>query len=744
MSNTDVAPSGAFGSLPVKPPFDPSQPFVEKPPFDPSKPFAVAAPTTSVPESVEAGIESGATAGWNPELAGLTHASGIPDRLNVGALSPLTLPVGAARLAYEHFTGQRGTATEAYEKARDALLQKQATMQKEHPIAYGGGELAGSLVPMALGPEASGPGFIPRVVQGAKLGAGYGAASEAHTGFEKTGVGGAVEGAGLGAVEGALGGAGGEVAGTALGKVGTLAVDKFGAPITSAVRGWLAPEAEAARRVAGALTQDYPQVSAGTSLGMTPTEWAAAKAAGEPVTIADLGGETTRALMRSAANTSPEGRAALQSVIADRFAQQNDRAGVTVRSLVQGGANTAKTKAQLEAEYDAERGDAYKAAYDAGDKPIWSPELERLTSAPTVVGALRGAVDRWKDWQVKDGFGGMNPPVKVTPDGQLQFTGGKGMLPYPNLQLWDYAARNLAGMASAARRAGNNTEASLYGGLEQRLKGELDKQVPEFADARGVAAKFFGGNNAIEAAQEAVRAPPRPGSVGDPAAIQRAMAGMKPAERGMFQESYADSLAAKLEATGDNRDITNSLFNSPQERKKIGAVFGPHGIDKIQAFVNREKIYDAARKALGNSTTVRQMMEAGLAGGAVGAYLGNGDPRSIAEGAVSAAGLGAGGAASGLMRQGIISGTKTALGYVDRNTATRVAKLLASDNPVELARGLQMAARNQRVGAALGDVAAKVSAAAGALRRPKAPIMQLPRTTSANDQQQNVPRPPSQ
>ena len=106
--------------------------------------------------------------------------------------------------------------------------------------------------------------------------------------------------------------------------------------------------------------------------------------------------------------------------MADRFAEQSDRGGALIRDLVQGGAQTAKTKAQLEAEYDAERGGAYGAAYDAGDRPIWSPELERLSSSPTVAGAIRGAVQRWQDFQVKDGFGAMNPPVNVTPDGQLK------------------------------------------------------------------------------------------------------------------------------------------------------------------------------------------------------------------------------------------------------------------------------------------------------------------------------------
>jgi hypothetical protein len=692
------------------------------------------AATPDTLESAAAGLIHGATAGWSDELSAAGQASGLPSVMSNYA----RVPVGAARLAYEHFTGTPGPASAEYDRAMTEIQNQQKQMQTKHPIAYGLGDLGGAAGSMALaGPEEIAGTLAGRLGQAARVGAGYGAASGASQGAEQNGVAGAVGGAGIGAVEGAIGGAGGELGGTALGRLGSAAYNAVGRPIASAVRGLVDPTQEAARRVAGALYTDYPQVAAGKSLGLTPSQWTAAKAAGQPVMLADLGGETTRALMRSAANTSPEGRAELNSVIAQRFADQNDRAGMTIRSLVDGGANTAKTKAQLEAEYDAERGAAYGSAYEAGDRPIWSPELERLSSAPSVAGAIRGAVNRWQDFQVKDGFGAMNPPVNVTPDGQLKFLPGKGMLPYPNMQFWDYAARNLAGMAAQARRAGNNTDAGLYGGLEQQLKAELDKQVPQFADARGVASQYFGGNNAIEAGQQAVN------FKGDVRDLQRSIAQMKPAEREMFQESYADALARKAENTSDNQNITNKIANSPQERQRIAAVLGPQSVDRMGAFVNREKIYDAARQALGNSTTVRQMMEAGLAGGVGGLAL-TGDPKQALEYGIGAAGVGASAGAAGLVRQGVLTGAKTALGYVDRTTAAQVAKLLASNDPQELMRGLQIAAKNQRVAEGLRNMASTVTARIGAQRAPYVPPLQLPGVAGAQPNQQGIPGPENQ
>ena len=57
-----------------------------------------------------AGAVHGATAGWSDEASAAAQASGIPQ-----IMSPLLrMPVGAARLAYEHFTGTQGPATAEY------------------------------------------------------------------------------------------------------------------------------------------------------------------------------------------------------------------------------------------------------------------------------------------------------------------------------------------------------------------------------------------------------------------------------------------------------------------------------------------------------------------------------------------------------------------------------------------------------------------------------------------------------
>ena len=141
------------------------------------------------------------------------------------------------------------------------------------------------------------------VAQGAASGAGIGALDIAARGGDPS--------------EGALYGGAAGAAGPVVGKVAGEVV----APLARVVRGLRDPLAEAGRRVTGALDRDI----SGGNAGLSAQEFSAARRAGQPVALLDAGGETTRALMRSAANTSPEARGAIERFTSDQFAGQSGR-----------------------------------------------------------------------------------------------------------------------------------------------------------------------------------------------------------------------------------------------------------------------------------------------------------------------------------------------------------------------------------------------------------------------------------
>lgn len=653
------------------------------------------------------GVNKGVTAGFVDELQGLEAASGLP-RWAIGHW-----PVGAARLGYEALTG-RGTATEEYEKARDASRAQQKQAHEQYPYTTGAGELTGAVGSIPLLPGAGfvkGAGLASRMGQGAVAGAEYGALSGAGEG---EGAAGSAVGAGVGGLLGGGLGAAAPVAGAAVAK----AYDAFGRPIErflrSKVRG---VDEEAASRVASAIARGEQSVAEGAR-GLTRAEFEASVARGEPAMVADIAGTPGQALARSVANISPEARATLESAAGERFHSQAPRLAEEMRQMMPGGVNAAKSRAQLEAEYNAQRIPAYENAYEAGDRPIWSPTLERLTTAPVIRDAMKAAEMNWKNWQVHDGFGGMNAP-EVVGGGLIRYH-GNGIPTYPNLQFWDYTARQIAGMTQEAVRAGNNTKASLYGGLEKQLKAELDKQVPEFAAARGVARDFFGASNASNAGELAATTNRIKGKIIDGPMLKQQMAKMTPAERDLFIEGYIEAKAKHIAGLSDTTDVAKRLFNGPLDRQKFTAVAGPDAAKKLEAMVYRERIFNGLRDALGNSTTVRQMLEMGLltgaggAGSALGSYY---DSR----GSVSGSLLGAlGGTALGAigLRRGPMDVARTGLEKIaalsDKDVAKRIAEMLTSQDLTQVNKALEVAARNAKVMNALKDAATRIAAVTGA------------------------------
>lgn len=677
----------AEGGAPAYEPPDASGP----PPYEPPKPQE---PDMGGMRAAWHGAKSGATFNFSDELAGVRGAApdAVPEFL--GPLPARTM-VGAARLGANYFTGKDPEAVTAYEKARDDERHANELAKQQHPYAHMAGEVAGSLPAMAVFPEAKiaqgATGALKvagKIAEGAITGGEYGALAGAGEGKDAASrVSGAAEGAGAGII-------GGGVAGGA-----TAGVEALARPVVGAIRAWRDPEAEASRRLTRALQSDQELIAAGKAEGMTPQEWAAARQRGEPVTLADLGSSNTQALLRSAANTSPEGRAVLEKAFNDRFAGQTERVADEVRGLVAGGANANKTGDQLVAEYDRARVPAYKRSFQEGNKEITSPAMERLMGSPTFEQAMKNAVTTGKDRAIADGYGAFNPGVTVE-NGMIKFTKTKptGVPQYPNLQYWDAVKKELDSMASQARRSGDTS--SVAGNLATTLRNELDAQVPSYGNARGIAAQYFGESNALEAGQKLA------GKRVDPAQISDIMRKMKPDERDLFREGYASDWANRVISNiSDSRDITKAMFNSPNERARALAVFGPSGMETMKSRMALETIMDGARKAMGNSTTARQLIEAGLAGGISG-YGSGWDPWHMAAGA------GAAFAGHKALGTTISAGAQKLIGKVDARTARLVADLLTSDDPRKLQQGLRMAQKNPRIAEGLNWMANKIGVAA--------------------------------
>jgi hypothetical protein len=393
-----------------------------------------------------------------------------------------------------------------------------------------------------------------------------------------------------------------------------------------------------------------------------------ARKAGQPIIAADVG-EYSRALGRSAANTSPEARATFAQALEGRQESQVARAKALIRSAAPGILAGPQAKTILKAAARKANSPAYKKAYLEGDRPIISPRMEQLTGSPMMVDAMRAAATRGKDRAIIEGHGAFNPGVKVTPDGRVIFAKGKGGVPtYPNLQFWDYTKRELKDIADQAKRAGNNEKADVAEQLMHGLRDELDLHVPSYAKARSTAAAFFGAEDASEAGAKFVTM--RSDKYKEAA---EAIAKFSPAEKQLFADNFAESLINQFEegfGQSSNRNLINSVFlKGDAASKRIELALGKGAAKKMEAFLRLEKIKDITkRKLLDGSQTAQFLTELGLAGvgGAAGIYASGWDPKAIITGALT---------------YGLLRGGKAYHSRQATRIAKEVARLLASDDP---------------------------------------------------------------
>jgi hypothetical protein len=557
------------------------------------------------------------------------------------------------------------TFGERYNKALNIQEGMDESFAKAHPVAETAAEIAGgvastgALATTGLGAKALGltaktlPGMIGT---GAVSGGVIGATDAAVRGEDP-----AVEG-GVGAVAGA--------AGPAVGR----AVGELAAPVVRTLRGLRDPEAEAARRVATTLSRD---IKSGNS-GLTPQEFVGGKNAGTPVALMDLGGETTRGLARSAANTSPEGRAILDKAIDSRFQTQGDRLTDWLNTTFNYPNAEAQQKAMDEVARTANR-PAYAKAYAAGAGGLWNEGFEQISQAPVVQDAIRKAMVSAKNEAARSGFTPPKNPFTTDATGRLVLKAdenGNRML--PNLQFWDIVKRNLDKVGTRESKDWSRV-----------LRGHLDEQVPSYADARAGAAKFFGASDALEAGQAAVT------SKMSNRDIRAGLAKMSPTEKQMFQDGFVDGYVKTIREMPDRRSVLNKIATSDAARERLSLALGPDKAKELEAMLRVEGIMDTARSAVkGNSTTARQLVELGLAGG-VNLYEGGGsftaDPTALAK---------------SMLIYGAARGNRA----IDERVAQQVAKMLTSSDITDISKGIKLIARNKNMMAAIRNADAALGA----------------------------------
>lgn len=451
---------------------------------------------------------------------------------------------------------------------------------------------------------------------------------------------------------------GGEI-GAALGAASPIIGRGIGAaiaPVATTIRGIRDPSGEAARRVATAFSRDA-RVG---GVGLDDAAYTAAQATGVPVANIDRGGELTRGLARSAANTSPEGRAILDQAINSRVEGQTSRITEWFNNAFHYPSAPAQRDAIAKI-VSAEINPAYKASFaEAAQKypgGLWDEGFEQIAQSPVVQDAIRKSSIKSAEAATKEGFTPTKNPFRLD-----QATGRMTLgpdSPRPTLEFWNEVKKNLDKVGTFEGRDWSRV-----------LRERLDEMVPSYGTARTARFHLFQAENALEAGEKFVT------SKLSNAEARAALAKMTEQERKLFQDGYVSKYIDTLREVGDRRSVLNKINGSPAAKERLNIALGPQKANELEAALRIEGVMELARPAVqGNSTTARQLTELGFAGGAYGLGTGgdilNPNPTALANAA-------------------LVYGAMKGKSAINTNVSREIARLLASGDKKLIDRGIKM------------------------------------------------------
>ena len=449
----------------------------------------------------------------------------------------------------------------------------------------GGVYTGGSLAKAGVTAVRQGAGALGTIGGMMADGAGYGAS----TGF--------LSGEGQGRLTGAAeGAAGGAVAGAALPIAAKAATTVAGPFVAQALaRDWWGS------RLIGAGPEQAAKMSLIQAMGhsgQTPAELQLAldnaTAAGQPqFTLADALGKAGRDklsnVVRSPGPGGPE--------VADFLSRRQAAQGRDVSSALSDGLGVNTTSDRLATALKAQRTADANADYGAlrakiGGDPIWSPELQALTSRPSVIQAIGDA----KDIAAERGYSVVNPFTKQA-DGTLSLPEGTS----PTFDFWDTVKRGLD------RQIAKDPTNPDLNGTKKALMSLIDS--PDYQAAREPFARTSRAIDAIDTGKQAARS-------GRPEDTIPAYNDLEPGAQAAYRTGYADPLmeqasngnpgankALPLMNEGTQAELANmSHYQGPQQPGGPGDIMA-------QRLARSNEMNATRNRALSGSQTFDNMAE---------------------------------------------------------------------------------------------------------------------------------------
>ena len=478
-----------------------------------------------------------------------------------------------------------------YDKSLSEFRAGQKRYQEENPVistaAQGGGLALGvTSLPVA------GRGILGALGTGSAYGAVGGSLEDANSIPER------LVNTAKGAAGGALIGGGGYAGGRGV----AWGLDKTGKALNALTR---SPEIKAASEIA-----DIADSRFGANSAHVMDQKIARL--GPDAVRADVLGEPGYAVARKAANVSPAAREQIETFASGRKANQNVRLTGDVQKAGGVEQGLRKTVEELQQEAYGKVRPQINAAYDdarlaGADVPF--EYFGDVLNTPVGKKAFEQAQE--------------NVATRIATRGE-----GGG-----NLAVLDETKRILDKMASMGYRAGDHL-AEVSSDLSKHLRSQMDVMLDgdQYAVARKLRQDAYKAEEAFKLGEEL-------GQRNVPLNASKLAGKVEPQNAPNMAAAYAQTKAQRL-LNNANTEGAITEFVTPMGREAAQAALGgkvvKDGVEKgaqvLDSAVEREKLFNLLSKALGNSTTTRQLIETGttgLAGAGIGGYLSDYAPASM-------------------------------------------------------------------------------------------------------------------
>jgi hypothetical protein len=492
---------------------------------------------------------------------------------------------------------------EAYHKNLDALRQEGEKFSETNPTASKVATTAGTVGSIAALPSrgiSAAAGLLPKIGEGAKIGAAAGGIS-GFGGSKDESVTGDIAATGTGAaVGGTIGAAGGAVADRVVSPFVSWLTRKFGPN---------AVENQAVQAIAKRMTQD---ANAGGPKAQDMIDLLNA-APDKPQALADVAGENVRQYVGHIARQPGEGRQFVRSQLENRDVGAGSRlAGDVGVGISSGGSPYTEVDALINA-----RAAASAPKYQAAGIPS-DPKL--YPNAPIInTPAVARLLDKSKDVQ------SAIAQAKGLPD--------YAELPDNSIVLLDKAYKKIGGHANEAKLAGNGEKYRDLNSLRLQLRDAITGGNPQHPYQQALDA-YSGPSNSISAVREGQSIFNK-----EPDEIAAEMARLSPSDREFYRLGAAGTLRKNLGSRPG--DESKTIVGKDYRQQQLRPLFDTQS--EYDRFINsataENRMFDTKQKFLGGSQTAERMAEDNAPEGAMGHAVRAGV--AAMEGAPGAAGLSA-------------------------------------------------------------------------------------------------------